>query len=374
MSSINKIKLPNNTVLDIHDNRISGIDSVPTSNSQNLITSDAVYKATSPIATANYKTSFLSSSTNGNHHMLMSVTPTDWEKVATIEYKITCSIENVESSTTESIVLLQFTKDALRAYYVKNAVTSNDYKSFYQHNYYTLTSAGFSNEKGHLVGLYIHRSTASYSYQGSSSYRLVDIKVLSVSNCTVDLFTQDKKPSDAGQNSTDYNAIGTIASTTGLQETGDTNTTYANYSFGNSYGICSTAASETAKTASITSYALSNGAVTTIYFENAVPANSTLDITDKGAKPIYYRNAAITADIIKAGDTATFRYTTAIDSGVYVLVALDRDFNEYTAQVQTSQPNNGFLPNIVYDLGTLTGSVTFTLASPSDNTIANPYY
>ena len=337
MSSINKIKLPDETVLDIHDSRISGIDTTPTSNSQNLITSDAVYKAVSPIATASYKTSFLSSSSNGNHHMLMSVTPTDWEKVATIEYKLTCSIENVESSTTESRVLLQFTKDALRAYYIKNAVTDTGYKSFYQHNYYTLTSTGFSNGKGHLIGIYIHRSTASYSYQGSSSYRLVDIKVLSVSNCTVDLFTQDKKPADAGYGSTNYNAIGTISSATGLQETGDTNTTYANYSFGNSYGVCSTAAAETEKTSEITSYALSNGAITTIYFENAVPANSTLNVTSKGAKPIYYRNSAITADIIKAGDTATFRYTTAVDSGAYVLVALDRDFNTTGESLTTAE-------------------------------------
>lgn len=42
--------------------------------------------------------------------------------------------------------------------------------------------------------------------------------------------------------------------------------------------------------------------------------------------------------------------------------------------VESSQPNGGFLPNVVYDLGTLTGAVTFALASPTDNTIANPYH
>lgn len=42
--------------------------------------------------------------------------------------------------------------------------------------------------------------------------------------------------------------------------------------------------------------------------------------------------------------------------------------------IVTSQPAGGFAPNVVYDLGTLTGSVTFSLATPSDNTIANPYH
>ena len=42
--------------------------------------------------------------------------------------------------------------------------------------------------------------------------------------------------------------------------------------------------------------------------------------------------------------------------------------------VVTTQPAGGFAPNVVYDLGTLTGTVTFALASPTDNSIANPYH
>ena len=40
----------------------------------------------------------------------------------------------------------------------------------------------------------------------------------------------------------------------------------------------------------------------------------------------------------------------------------------------TTQPQNGFVPNIFYNLGELTGNITFTLATPSDATIVNHYY
>ncbi len=42
--------------------------------------------------------------------------------------------------------------------------------------------------------------------------------------------------------------------------------------------------------------------------------------------------------------------------------------------VASSQPSGGFLSNVFYNLGTLTGSVTFALATPADATIANHYY
>jgi len=49
-------------------------------------------------------------------------------------------------------------------------------------------------------------------------------------------------------------------------------------------------------------------------------------------------------------------------------------YNEVHPAIVTTQPQGGFAPNVTYDLGTLTGTVTFALASPTDNTVANPYY
>lgn len=45
MADIDKIKLPNNTVVNIKDSRIPGVDTQPTSGSENVVTSDGVYDA-----------------------------------------------------------------------------------------------------------------------------------------------------------------------------------------------------------------------------------------------------------------------------------------------------------------------------------------
>lgn len=41
--AVNKVKLPNNTTLDINDARVTGIDSTPTASSTNLISSGGMY-------------------------------------------------------------------------------------------------------------------------------------------------------------------------------------------------------------------------------------------------------------------------------------------------------------------------------------------
>lgn len=47
----------------------------------------------------------------------------------------------------------------------------------------------------------------------------------------------------------------------------------------------------------------------------------------------------------------------------------------YDQPVASSQPaSGGMLPNVLYTLGTLTGTVTFTLASPTIATRVNHYY
>lgn len=99
----------------------------------------------------------------------------------------------------------------------------------------------------------------------------------------------------------------------------DTNTTYTPVKLGFGYGTCTTAAATAAKTASISSYALTTGGIVSIKFDHDVPAGATLNITSKGAKAIHYRGAAITAGVIKAGDVATFIYST-----YYHLISIDR--------------------------------------------------
>lgn len=99
----------------------------------------------------------------------------------------------------------------------------------------------------------------------------------------------------------------------------DSNSTYTNQSLGNGYGVCETEASTTAKTATLTDYALVNNGFVSVKFTYDVPANATLSINGKSAKNIYYNGAKIVNGIIKAGDLATFVY----GDSKYQLVSID---------------------------------------------------
>lgn len=107
------------------------------------------------------------------------------------------------------------------------------------------------------------------------------------------------------------------------------NTTYSNVSLGQGYATCSTAESTTAKTASLSSYALTTGGIVSVKFSNAVPASATLNINSKGAKSIYHKGAAIKAGVIKAGDVATFIY-----SSQYHLISVDRGMTTVTTSAE----------------------------------------
>lgn len=85
------------------------------------------------------------------------------------------------------------------------------------------------------------------------------------------------------------------------------------------YARCTTAGATTEKAATITDYQLVKNGYVTIKFNNAVPADSTLNISSQGAKAIYYKDVAITSGIINAKDTATFVY----DGTHYQLVSID---------------------------------------------------
>ena len=75
------------------------------------------------------------------------------------------------------------------------------------------------------------------------------------------------------------------------------------------YGSCSTAAGTAAKTVACAEYALQTGGEITVKFTVTNTAkNPTLNVNSTGAKPIYYRGAAISASYLAANRTYTFRY------------------------------------------------------------------
>ena len=98
----------------------------------------------------------------------------------------------------------------------------------------------------------------------------------------------------------------------------DNNSTYSNVALGQGYAVQNNSAASATITAALGSYALTANGIVSVKFLYNVPANATLNINGKGAKAIYNKDAAITAGVIKAGDTATFIYNT-----YYHLIAVD---------------------------------------------------
>ena len=99
-----------------------------------------------------------------------------------------------------------------------------------------------------------------------------------------------------------------------------TNTTYTPPKLGFGYAECDTAAATVDKVATCANYTLTAGATVAVHFVNAVPANATLKINTGSVKPIWYRGAAIVANVIQADDTVLFIY----DGTAYRLLCIDR--------------------------------------------------
>ena len=115
----------------------------------------------------------------------------------------------------------------------------------------------------------------------------------------------------------------------------DNNTTYTNVSLGQGYGVCDTEETITAKTVTLSNYALMVGGIVSVKFTYGVSKNSTLNINNKGAKSIYYRGSTITDGVIKAGDIGVFMY----NGSQYHLLTIDRIVNT-SEIISTIEPTN----------------------------------
>jgi hypothetical protein len=128
----------------------------------------------------------------------------------------------------------------------------------------------------------------------------------------------------------------------------DTNTTYTNVALGQGYATDTRSSAVTAVTASLSSYTLTVGGIIAVKFAYDVPANATLNINSKGAKAIYNRDAPITAGVIKAGDTATFIYTT-----YYRLISLDRSEGGDMSNYYTKSEIDAMIGNVESSLASI---------------------
>ena len=110
----------------------------------------------------------------------------------------------------------------------------------------------------------------------------------------------------------------------------------ANYNsitdLGFGYVYCSTNYNIQAKTATLAGFELRTGAVLTVRFVHGVPAASTLNINNTGAKQIYHNGVRMTDGVIKDGDTAMFVY----NGTQYLLASVSRCSNTYTTNITTT--------------------------------------
>ncbi len=127
------------------------------------------------------------------------------------------------------------------------------------------------------------------------------------------------------------------------------------------YCTCSTAGATKAKTATCSGYRLVTGSTVTVKFSKTNTVNSpTLNISSTGAKAIYYRGKAVTANRFVKGGVYTFRYNgtqydvvgdlneEAADALLYsgsgsnevTLTEAAENFNTVTIQLMTSAGTN----------------------------------
>lgn len=126
------------------------------------------------------------------------------------------------------------------------------------------------------------------------------------------------------------------------------------------YGTCSTAAGTAAKTVTLANFVLATGAEVTVRFTVTNTASSpTLNVNGTGAKPIQYRNAAISAGYLAANRVYKFVY----DGGAWELVG-DINIDTNTTYAAATTSNLG-LVKIGTNLSVSSGTVSVASASTS---------
>ena len=137
------------------------------------------------------------------------------------------------------------------------------------------------------------------------------------------------------------------------------------------FGSCSTAASTAAKTVTCTGFSLITGAEITVKFTvTNTAANPTLNVNNTGAKPIYYRGAAISAGYLAQNRTYRFSY----DGTSYNLVGdINTDTNTTYPAATTSVPGlmSAADKSKLDGITTSADAVSFTASATSGNKVGS---
>lgn len=145
---------------------------------------------------------------------------------------------------------------------------------------------------------------------------------------------------------------------------------------GNAFAVCTTNAEIAAKTAtSSQNYSLRDFGIVCVRFNNAVPADATLNVNSTGAKQIKFKNANIVDGVIETGDTVAFAY----DGTSYNIISIVHSHAFFTVELSTTwDDTNGASPytQVVTVPGIRNTDHPFIDLSPSSDdydTIINEY-
>lgn len=209
MSEINKVKLTNNSEFDFKDD--TGTLSDHLHNYEDLV----------PLMSKTF-TNVIGSSNNfaGAWFFYGKVQPTDFYDIYQIHYRITSVAAGRSDSKTTCDVWICGTQSALLAYSSFNVIANTGYYAQHNNEFYRATSAGITNQYGHLIGV---RLQSSWNPTTAANSRTITVDIIETKNCTFTFFDNMTKYADVpGTGATNYSAYSDLNATSqGLQETGD---------------------------------------------------------------------------------------------------------------------------------------------------------
>lgn len=238
--AISKIKLPDNSVQEIRDSRITGVDNTPTSESTNVVTSGGIYDSLQidkirPIDSHTYTNVLATTSNYNTLFPLFLAIPTDWNEPVIVEYRLKAYVPDHETYYySKHQCLFSFFHDTVLAYSCNNYIGNTSYRTIY-YNSLMRCLAGYQNI-GHIIGINYYSNGNSYSRSCTTSGygRTFEVEILRADNCTIEWLSSCNTVSStiisgyiAG---TSHSAIGNYNATTqGETHSGDANTNTIGY-------------------------------------------------------------------------------------------------------------------------------------------------
>lgn len=225
MPDVSKIRLPDSTEVNIKDSRIAGVDTAPIKSSNNLVTSGGIYNALVVPSIATNSCEGFASTSSYSVHCLLRVKPNSWDRMYTFRFRVRAWVDSQPNVESVSDVTLQCYQTVVKSYYIQNGIADTSNLAYYNMYYYGTTEEGYNNGAESYLGMYVNSSNC-WSYTTKRKFK---IDLIYADECTVTL-TNDLNSADARNGKASSYFLSSVkynTYTAGLQETGDSNTTYS---------------------------------------------------------------------------------------------------------------------------------------------------